>query len=135
MPADSFFDTNVLIYLARGDDRKADRAEQLLAQGGIVSVQVLNEVANVTRGKLQWSWEDIRRFIGKMLVPLEARPLTIATHEIGLGLAERYQVHLYDAMIMASALEAGSEVLYSEDMHHGLVVEGKVRIVNPFLDL
>ena len=45
----SFFDTNVLVYLAPGDKVKADRAEALLSDGGVISVQVLNELANVAR--------------------------------------------------------------------------------------
>ena len=57
----SFFDTNVLVYLASNDAAKADRAEATLAKGGAISVQVLNELANVARRKMQMSWDEIGR--------------------------------------------------------------------------
>ena len=135
MPGGSFFDSNILIYLAGEDERKADRAEQVMAQTGTVSVQVLNEFANVARSRLRWDWHDIRQFLDDLLVPLEVLPLTRATHELGLRLAGRHRLHVYDAMILAAALEAGCDVLYSEDMHDGALIGRKLRIVNPFLDL
>ena len=52
----SFFDTNVLLYVASGDRAKADRAEELIGAGGFISVQVLNEIANVVRRKMRLSW-------------------------------------------------------------------------------
>jgi len=132
MPAVSFFDTNVLVYLARKEPAKAARARELLEQTGFVSVQVLNEFGNVARSKLRWEWQDIRLFIARLLIPLQVGNLTIATHHLGLRLAEQHRLHIYDALIVASALEADCDTLYSEDMHAGLVVDGRLRIVNPF---
>ena len=54
-----FFDSNVILYLLSGDSSKADRAEALLNKGGIISVQVLNEVTSVCLRKLKMSWEEI----------------------------------------------------------------------------
>ncbi len=51
--ADVFFVTDVVLYLLSADAARADRAEELIAEGGMVSVQVLNEIANVARRKLQ----------------------------------------------------------------------------------
>ena len=131
MPAD-FFDTNVLIYLASGDAAKADRAEALLAVGGAISVQVLNELANVARRKMRLSWPETRGFLDTLRGLLTVQPLTVETHETGLRLAERYGFSTYDAMIVAAALEAGCDRLWSEDMQHGQVLEERLRIADPF---
>jgi predicted nucleic acid-binding protein len=131
MPA-SFFDTNVLVYIASGDSAKADRAEAAIAAGGVISVQVLNELANVARRKMQMSWTETHALLTMLRGLLTVHPLTLETHEIGLKLAERYGFSMYDAMIAASALHAGCDTLWSEDMQHDMVVDEVLRIVNPF---
>jgi len=131
MPA-SFFDTNVLVYLASSDTTKADRAEATLAKGGAINVQVLNELANVARRKMQMSWDDTHAFLNMLRSLLTVHPLTVETHETGLRLAERYGLATYDAMIAASALDAGCDTLWSEDMQHGMALKEGLRIVNPF---
>jgi predicted nucleic acid-binding protein len=131
MPA-SFFDTNVLVYIASGDSAKADRAEAAIAAGGVISVQVLNELANVARRKMQMSWTETHALLTTLRGLLTVHPLTLEIHEIGLELAERYGFSMYDAMIAASALHAGCDTLWSEDMQHDMVVDERLRIVNPF---
>ena len=128
----SFFDTNILIYLASGDASKADRAEATIAGGGSISVQVLNELANVARRKMQMSWDDAHTFLNMLRGVLTVHPITVETHEAGLRLAERYGLSIYDSTIVASALGAGCDTLWSEDMQHGMVLDGRLRIVNPF---
>jgi predicted nucleic acid-binding protein len=128
----SFFDTNVLVHIASSDRVKADKAEELLGAGGTISVQVLNELTNVGRHKMGMSWHDTHAFLSLMRDLLTVHPLTVNTHEIGFGLAERYNLSIYDAMIAASALHAECDTLWSEDMQHGLAIEGRLRIVNPF---
>jgi len=128
----SFFDTNVVLYLASGDAAKADRAERLIAAGGTISVQVLNEIANVARRKMRMTWEETHAFLSTIRVALRVEPLTVETHETGLALAERYGLSVYDAMIAASALLAGCDTLWSEDMHHGAVLDPRLRIADPF---
>jgi Predicted nucleic-acid-binding protein, contains PIN domain len=128
----SFLDTNVLVYLASGDAAKADRAEEVIGKGGIISVQVLNELANVARRKMRLSWPETHTFLSLVRGLLTVRPLTVDTHEIGLSLAERYGLSPYDAMIAGAALQAECDTLWSEDMQHGLEVDGRLRVVNPF---
>src|SRR5882757_2756108 len=128
----SFFDTNILIYLASGDASKADRAEATIAGGGSISVQVLNEVANVARRKMQMSWDDAHTFLNMLRGVLTVHPITVETHEAGLRLAERYGLSIYDAMIAAAALRAGCDTLWSEDMQHGISIENRLTIINPF---
>ena len=128
----SFFDTNVLLYLASDDPAKADRAEKLIGAGGTISVQVLNEIANVARRKMAMSWTETRAFLSAMRGLLPVQPLTIEIHETGLALAERYGLSTWDAMIAASALHADCDTLWSEDMQDGIVLDGRLRILNPF---
>ena len=128
----SFFDTNVLVYLASGDAAKADRAEAAIAAGGAISVQVLNELTNVARRKMQMSWDDTRAFLNMLRSLLTVHAITVEIHEAGLGLAGRYGFSTHDAMIAASALHAGCDTLWSEDMQHGMVLDEGLRIVNPF---
>ena len=128
----SFFDTNVLICIASGDARKADHAEAIIGSGGAISVQVLNELANVARRKMRMSWQDTHVFLSLLRDLLTVHPLAVETHETGLALAERYNLSIYDAMIAASALHADCDTLWSEDMRHGMVLENRLRIVNPF---
>ena len=130
--AKAFVDTNVLIYLMSADAARADRAEAVIAAGAVSSVQVFNEIANVARRKLGMGWQELDEFLALLRALCPPEPLTLASHDRGRQLAERYGLSVYDAMIVASALLAGCDVLYSEDMQHGLVIEGQVRICNPF---
>lgn len=128
----SFFDTNVLLYVASNDAAKAEHAEKLIGDGGTISVQVLNEVTNVARRKMRLSWTETRAMLATFRELLPVRPLTVDIHDAGLALAERYGLSVYDAMIAASALDAGCDTLWSEDMQDGMVLDGRLRIVNPF---
>lgn len=127
-----FLDTNVLVYLASADARKADVAQALLAAGGVVSVQVLNELANVARRKMGLGWAETAEFLAMIRAFVTVEPLTAETHELGLALAERHGLSVYDAMIVAAALIAGCGTLLSEDMRHGFVAASRMTIVNPF---
>jgi predicted nucleic acid-binding protein len=129
---DAFIDSNILLYLLSADADKADRAESIARAGGMISVQVLNEIASVARRKLFMSWEDTGELLAliRSLCPVE--PLTVATHDKSMLLAQRYRLSIYDAMIAATAFLGGCKILYSEDMHDGLLIEKKLRIRNPF---
>ncbi len=129
--ADSFFDTNVLIYLLSKDTAKADRAETLLASGGVVSVQVLNEFASVAFRKLGMTIPEIRDILSTICTVCIVRPLDIETHELGLDVSERYGFSVYDGLIVAAALHARCAVLYTEDLQQGQMIDQMV-IRNPF---
>lgn len=133
MSADeAFFDTNVLVYLLSADAAKADRAEALLALGGVASVQVLNEFANVAYRKLGAPWPVVREILGALRSVLRIEPLTLLTHERAVDIAERHRLGLYDAQILAAAAIAGCAVVLSEDMQHGLRIDDVLSIQNPF---
>src|ERR1035437_634083 len=131
--ADSFFDTNVLLYLLSKDAAKADRAEALLASGGVVSVEVLNEFASVASRKLAMTIPEIREILSTIQAVCIVKPLDIETHERGLDIAERYGFSIYDGLIVAAAVRAGCAILYTEDPQRGQVIE-TLTIRNPFVD-
>jgi predicted nucleic acid-binding protein len=132
MSARSFFDSNVVLYLTSLDLTKSARARTLIDGGGTISVQVLNEITNVAREKARRSWSDTRLFVTTVRSLLHVQPLTLDVYEIGLRVAERYNLHIYDAMIAAAALEADCDTLWTEDMHDGLLIDGKLRVTDPF---
>jgi predicted nucleic acid-binding protein len=128
----NFFDSSVLLYATSLDHIKADRVRILLDSGGTVSVQVLNEIAHVALRKFRMSWADTKSFLSTISDLLTVEPLTADTHATGLRLAERYGFAIYDSMIVAAALAADCDTLWSEDMQDGLLVDRRLRIVNPF---
>jgi predicted nucleic acid-binding protein len=132
MPGSRFFDTNILVYAFAADDRRSARAEVLMAEGGVIGVQVLNEFTNVARRKLRWQWGQIEAaFVVIEDLLGAARPLTTAIHARAVVLARDYKLSFYDALIVAAATDAGCEVLCSEDLQHGQKF-GSLRIDNPF---
>lgn len=127
-----FVDTNVVLYLL-DDGPKANRAEEILATGPRISVQVLNEAMVNCRRKAGLSWDETGVFLSGITTLCQVEDLTLQTHTTGRALAERYGFSGYDAMIVAAALIAGCTRLYTEDMQDGLLVEGQMRLVNPFV--
>ena len=128
----NFLDSNVILYLASRQQAKADRAEELIATGGTISVQVLNEIANVSRRKMGMSWVETRDFLSMVCGLLKVEPVTIEMHKAGIDLAERYGLSVYDAMIASAALLTECDTLFTEDLQDGLLVSGRLRVVNPF---
>jgi predicted nucleic acid-binding protein len=131
--AKPFIDTNVILYLFSADTAKADRAEEVIANGGTISVQVLNELASVTQRKLKMEWAETEEILLSVQALLSVKPLLLDTHTLGCEIAQKYQLSVYEGMIVAAALLADSSTLYSEDMQHGLIVEKKLTIENPFI--
>jgi predicted nucleic acid-binding protein len=114
------------------NDPRSDTAETLLAAGGVVSIQVLNEYVNVSRRKLALQWPEIEDALGVLRTLLEPPiPLTIELHEAALRLARDRGFAFYDSLIVAAAQRAGCRVLYSEDMQDGQTIEG-LTVRNPF---
>ncbi len=133
MPADVFLDTNILIYAVIPNDLKSPVAERFLLAGGVISVQVLNEMANVASRKYHLIWDriaqissDVCFFCGNPL------PITRSIHQSALMLAQRRNFNFYDCLILASALEAACRTLYTEDLQHTQQIEG-LQVINPFL--
>lgn len=131
--ADAFFDTSVLLYLLSKDAAKADRVEELLAEQGTISVQVLNEFAAVAMRKLKMPLSDVREILDTVRAVGRVEPVTIETHDRALAVLERYGFSLYDSLLIAAALIAGCKTLYCEDLQHGQLIDRQLRVVNPFV--
>lgn len=129
--AETFFDTNVLLYLLSEDATKADAAETALAHGGHLSVQVLNEFTSVARKKARLGWSDIDEVLEPVRGVCTVHPLTSQTYDRARRLAERHLLGFWDAVIVASALIAGCAVLLTEDLQSGQRFEG-LTVRNPF---
>jgi predicted nucleic acid-binding protein len=128
----AFFDTNVLIYAFAKDDPRTEAAETLLAGGGVIGVQILNEFVSVAVRKLAMPWPEVLEALSaiRVLCP-SCVPLTIETHDLALRLSGRYGYQIYDSLVLAAALQASCTTLYSEDMRDGQAIEG-ITIRNPF---
>ena len=127
----AFFDTNVLVY-AQGSGAKGDAARRALADGGIISVQVLNEFANVLRRKFRLEWNIVAAAVADARELFDSiRHLDIETHEAAIELAEAHGFSFYDSLIVASALRAQCETLLTEDLQDGRRIDSLV-VINPF---
>jgi len=133
MPDKAFFDSNVLIYAMVSGDSRRERAQQLVEQGGAISVQVLNEFVAIARRKMRMPWEDVSEALDaiRILFPSPVA-ITVDTHETALKIAQQYGFGIYDALIASSALETNCSTLYSEDLQDGQVIAKKLTIRNPF---
>ena len=127
----AFLDTNILVY-AFTEDRRSEKARSLL-HGAVVGVQNLNEFASVALRKLRWDWSDIRFALDRIARLCElGSPIDLTIHRAGVAIAEKYRLGIYDALLIAAALESSCDVAWSEDMHDGLLIEGRLTIRNPF---
>ena len=133
MPAKNFFDTNVLIYAIGKNDPRASKAEALLAGGGIVSIQSLNEFVSVARRKLGMSWKEVKELLGYYLHSMPRPGANLTRHTPGaVAIAEKYGYSIYDSLIASAALEAGCKTLYTEDLQDGQIINRQLTIRNPF---
>ena len=134
MAARSFIDTNVLVYAFSDQDARSGRAATVIAAGGIVSVQVLNEFVDVARRKLRKDWPAVQCALDDLRALLDPPlPLTTELHQTAIKLSRKYDLHIYDSLILGAARLAGCRVLYTEDLQHGQEIDG-VLVQNPFLN-
>jgi predicted nucleic acid-binding protein len=128
----AFADTNIIVYAQSDDDTKTATAIKLLEAGQVISAQVVNEtVATLTR-KYGFSLPDAHQVATSLLVACEVVPVDAATIREAIRLTTRYQLSHWDSLIVSAALLAGCDTLHSEDMQHGLVIEERLTVVNPF---
>ena len=129
MSGKPFLDTNVVLNLLSEDTVKADRAEALLAA---VSVQVLNETVSVMTRKLKMNLDEIREVLAGVRHYCTVEPLTAEIHDKALDVMGRHGFSVYDSLIIAAAIWAGCDTLYSEDLQDGFRASAALTIVNPF---
>ncbi len=133
MTAKPFADTNIILYTIGHDARKQDIARAIVATHPVLSVQVISECVSVCLRKLSFSREQAYAFGKAVMERTGVLPLDSATLERAAMLAIRYQLSHWDALVVASALLADCDTLYSEDLQHGQVFDDRLRVVNPFL--
>ena len=128
----NFLDTNVLIYALAIDDR-AEIAQALVADGGIICVQSLNEFTDVSRRKLKKKWSEIESDIDALLTTCSVyEAVTANVQATARSLADRHRLRIFDAMLVATALEARCDTFVSEDLHAGMIFDGRLTVSNPF---
>lgn len=130
-----FLDTNIIIY-AYSTDNEAKRliARALIESGhAVISAQVLNEFCNTTRRKYPEMFERARETLCELAEWVEVRDLTLANSIQAVRLTQRYGYSYYDSLIVAAALGAECPLLMSEDMQHGMLIDHRLLIENPFL--
>lgn len=131
MPA--FLDSNILLYALGDEEPKRTRAQQLLAATPTISTQVVNECSHVLRRKARWSPAQVAEELTLLIGITRMVDVRLEHIQTAWTLAERYGFSHFDSLIIASALDAGCTVLYTEDMQHGQVIEGRLNLRNPFL--
>jgi predicted nucleic acid-binding protein len=142
MKSDCFIDTNIWVYAlleARNEAGKQLAALELLrnlpAAASInVSVQVINEFHWTLARKYRLADDVVydKAINGIVAVASAVLPLELATYLAASGIRARYTFSFWDSLIVASALQAGCTTLYTEDLNHGMIVDKKLHIVNPF---
>ncbi len=128
-----FLDSNIVLYAFGDDETKSNIAYDLLAQNPIISTQVLNECSHVMRRKLKWNSEQIGKELEILLILVKLKVVDISDIRLAWKISARYNFSHYDSLIIASALNAGCEKLFSEDMQNGQIIENSLKIANPFL--
>ena len=127
-------DTNVLIYNHGIDgDAKQLIADSLLDNVPIISTQVISEYLNVIKRISKMNKSDLLRMCAEWLEDCQIQSVSLSTIKLARYLVQKYDFQLFDSIIVASALEAECDILYSEDLQHGLIVEDKLTILNPFI--
>ncbi len=133
----AFFDTNILIYAYSEDEKfKQNIAQNILEKyekNIIISKQVINELINVLFKKFKLSPDDIENVVLELDSIFSIVDFDLTTQIKALRLKGRYKLQFYDALIVATAIENGCSILYSEDMQHDQVIDESITILNPFI--
>jgi predicted nucleic acid-binding protein len=128
-------DTNILVYChSHSEPDKKKTATGLFASYPVISTQVLSEYMNVIKRLLSLPKDEIMEICLQNIELCILQPISLTTLKSARNLIDHYDFQLFDSIVVASALEANCHILYSEDLHHGLVVEKRLQIINPFLE-
>lgn len=133
MTARCFADTNIPLYALDVDAEKRRKALALLRGNPVISVQVVNEFISVATGKMKLGRAEINRLARIMMKRCEVVAMDAAMVGEAIALGERFQFSHWDSLIVAAALRANCDTLYSEDMQHGQVIDNRLTVINPFL--
>ncbi len=121
-----------LLYLLEQDRERRDIAAGLLQEGHFISTQVVAENINICLKKLKMSKENAFRHGALLLEAFQVLQITEHTLRLAFEISSRYQLSFWDSLIVATALENNCNMLFSEDMQDGFIIENQLKIVNPF---
>jgi predicted nucleic acid-binding protein len=134
MPDRIFIDTNILVYFISDDKSKKMRARDIMFSGEevYVSSQVISEFASVCFSKKLLNADDISTVTNQFLEVLEFAPVEESTIKKALQIKKTTRYSFWDSLVIASSVENNCSALYSEDLHAGHLIDGKLTIINPF---
>ena len=131
-----FLDTNTVIYSYSEDEpEKQEIANDILEQYNnqiIISNQVINELSNTLFRKFKLDADEVRKTVLELNDTFPIVNFNLQTQLKGIELKGKYKLQFYDSMILATALENGCNIVFSEDMQHNQVIENQLTIINPF---
>ncbi len=134
-----FLDTNILIYTYSEDEKEKQSIANALLEENlghiVVSTQVINELVNILLKKFKIHSLTIENAIFEIDNVFDIVLFTLTTQIKAIKIKEKYKLQYYDSLIIATAIENGCTVLFSEDMQHGQVIENVLKIINPFIDI
>ena len=126
-------DSNILIYSHGLDcEDKKVIARGFFRETPIISSQVISEYLNVMKKKLKMEKNELMQLCTLWLEKCTIQPVILSTVKLAQNLISKYDFQLFDGIVVAAALEANCDILYSEDMHNGLIIENTLKILNPF---
>ena len=134
MPDKAFIDTNVFVYLYSGTElnKRQIASDALNTYDCFISTQTLNEFSSVSLRKMRAGLEDIEEYLDEMEDSCTVLTVTPTTIRYALSLHEKYNFNYFDCLMLASALQAGCNLMLSEDMADGMVIENTLTIKNIF---
>lgn len=128
-------DSNILVYNHSLDCiNKRIIARDFFKENPVVSSQVISEYLNVMRRSFKMQKQELIYLYSLWLEKCSIQPVVLSTIKLAQSIVDRYDFQIFDGIIIAAALEADCDILYSEDMQHGQVIENKLELVNPFIN-
>jgi predicted nucleic acid-binding protein len=135
-----FLDTNIFVYsFDASSPAKRERALGLIREAvatgaGVVSYQVVQEFFNVALRRFirPMGSEAAQQYLMTVFRPLVAVESSLTLVQHGLHIRSRFNLSWFDSLVVAAAIEARCDILYTEDLRDGLAIEG-LRVENPFL--
>lgn len=137
MPVKCFFDTNVLLYLYSDEPLKRTAAIKAFDSGrACISIPILNEFSRVLLEKKQFGlpFDRVSAAVNQLQEFMEILPVNHKVLSQALKIGERYRYSHFDSFHLATALENGCDLFFSEDMQSGQIIDGRLGIINPFND-
>ena len=127
-------DSNILIYNHSLDyENKRLIARDFFKEKPVVSSQVISEYLNVMRRNFKMQKLELMQLCFLWLEKCSVQPIMLSTIKLTHDLVVKYDFQVFDGIVIAAALEADCDILYSEDMQDGQIIENRLKILNPFM--